>query len=112
VQALIRTGQGRALCGNSAIAGLGATRCHARATLFGMVDDTTPEAAAIVRHAIRQQTPAERVHAAIALSESVRAISLATLQARFPERTTLQLVALITGESMVPSTRSGPRASA
>lgn len=74
-----------------------------------MVDDTTAEAAAIVRHVIRQQTPAERVYAAIALSESVRAISLATLRARFPEHTTLQLVELITGESMVPANRSGPR---
>lgn len=74
--------------------------------------DTTPEAAAIVRRAIRQQTPAERVNAAVALSESLRAMSLATLRARFPERSTLQLVELITGESLVPCVRSGPRASA
>jgi len=73
-----------------------------------MIGDTTPEAASLVRRAIRQQSPAQRVDAAIALSESVRAISLATLRARFPGRTTLELVAMITGESMVPSARSGP----
>lgn len=49
------------------------------------MDDTSPDAAALVR----------------------RAISLATLRARFPGRSTLELVALITGESMIPSTRSG-----
>ncbi len=74
-----------------------------------MNGDTTPEAAALVQRAIRRQSPAQRVDAAIALSESMRAISLATLRARFPECSTLELVALITGESMVPSARSGPR---
>jgi len=73
-----------------------------------MPGDTTPEAAALVLRAIRQQSPAQRVAAALALSESVRAISLAALRARFPDRTTLELVALITGDSMVPTARSGP----
>ena len=76
-----------------------------------MDSDTTPEAAAVVRRAIRKQLPAESVNAAIALSESLRAISLATLRARFPDRSTLELVALVTGEPMVPSVRSGPRTS-
>ncbi|MEO7359102.1 MAG: hypothetical protein ABI120_02150 [Gemmatimonadaceae bacterium] len=77
-----------------------------------MISDTTPEAAALVQRAIRRQTPEQRVEAVLALSESMRAISLATLRARFPERSTLELVAIITGESMVPSARSGPRVSA
>lgn len=77
-----------------------------------MISDTTPEAAALVARAIRRQSPAQRVEAALALSEAMRAISLATLRARFPERSTLALVASIAGEAMVPSARSGPRASA
>ena len=82
---------------------------HSR--FLGMISDTTPDAVALVQRAIHQQSPAQRVDAAIALSESVRAISLATLRARFPECSTLELVALITGESMVPAARSGPRPS-
>ncbi len=73
-----------------------------------MISDTSPEATALVERAIRQQSPAQRVEAALALSESVRAISLATLRARFPARSTLELVALITGELMVVAARSGP----
>lgn len=76
-----------------------------------MTGDTSLEAAAIVRRAIRRQSPAQRVEAAIALSESVRAMSLAAMRARFPERTTLELVAMITGEPTVSTTRSGPLAS-
>ncbi len=76
-----------------------------------MPGDTTPEAAALVLRAIKQQSPAQRVAAALALSESVRAISLTALRARFPDRSTLELVALITGESMVPTARSGPEPS-
>ena len=66
----------------------------------------------LVLRAIQRQSPAQRVEAAIALSESVRAISLATLRARFPERSTLELVALISGEPMVASVRCGPRTNA
>jgi hypothetical protein len=71
--------------------------------------DTTSEAAALVVRAIRRQTPAERVEAMLALSESTREISLASLRARFPERTTLELVSMIAGEPMVLASRSGPR---
>lgn len=74
-----------------------------------MVHDTSPDAEVLIRDAIRRQSPAQRVDAALALSESVRAISLAVLRARFPERSTLELVAMITGESLVPAARLGPR---
>ena len=67
-------------------------RIHGR---FRGTDDTSPEAAALVRRAVRQQSPAQRVDAAIALSERMRTISLATLRARFGGRTTLELVALM-----------------
>lgn len=77
-----------------------------------MLHDTSPDAEDLVRDAIRRQSPAQRVDAALALSESVRAISLTSLRARFPDRSILELVAMITGESMVPSARSGPRAHA
>ena len=69
-------------------------RIHGR---FRGTDDTSPEAAALVRRALRRQSPAQRVDAAIALSETMRAISLATLRTRFPERPTLEFVALTTG---------------
>ena len=77
-----------------------------------MLTDTAPSAQALVQRAIQRQSPAQRVDAAIALSESMRAISLATLRARFPECSTLELVAIISGEPMVPSARSGPHTSA
>jgi hypothetical protein len=73
--------------------------------------DTTAETAALVRSAILNQSPAQRVEAALALSESTRAASLATLRARFPGRSTLELVALITGEPMEPMLRARRRES-
>jgi hypothetical protein len=57
--------------------------------------------------AIRQQSPAQRVEAALALSESVRAISLTALRVRFPNRSMLELVEMITGESAILEAGSG-----
>jgi hypothetical protein len=82
-------------------------RCTARGSFHAM-SDTTPEAAALVRRAIERQSPAQRVEAALALSESLRATSLATLRARFPERSTLELVALMSGEPKGPTERAAP----
>jgi len=72
-----------------------------------MSGDTDPEAAALVLRAIRQQSPAQRVEAALALSESVRAISLTALRVRFPDRSMLELVEMITGESAILEAGSG-----
>lgn len=72
------------------------------------MDDTTPEAAERQREAICQMTPTERLRVMFAMSESLRAVSLSALRRQFPGETTLQLVARLSGEPMVPSTRSGP----
>ncbi len=72
--------------------------------------DTSADSALRVLDAIRRQPPAQRVEAALALSKSTRAIRLAALQARFPERSVLELVGMITGEAMLPAVRTGPRA--
>ena len=50
------------------------------------------------------------MRATLALSESMRALSLAGLRRRFPDRTVLELVELLSGESLSPGVRHGPRA--
>lgn len=49
------------------------------------------------------------MRATIALSESMRAVSLAGLQRRFPDRTVFELVELLCGESLRSVVRHGPR---
>lgn len=72
--------------------------------------DTSDAAEALVRSAILKQAPLDRLRATLALSESMRALSLAGLRRRFPDRTVLELVELLSGESLSPGVRHGPRA--
>ena len=67
------------------------------------MNDTKPEAAAVVRDAIRRTSPAERVRQVLELSEEMRALSLTTLRRRHPDFSTLQLVELLTGETLIPA---------
>lgn len=57
---------------------------------------------AVVREAILRMEPAERVRQALELSEQVRALSLAGLRVRHPGCSTLQLVELLSGETLIP----------
>lgn len=68
------------------------------------MDDTRPEAAAVVREAILKLAPAERMRQALALSQQVRAISVVGLRRHHPGRSTLQLVELLVGETPIPVT--------
>ncbi len=72
------------------------------------MDDTRPEAAAVLRAIIARQTPAERLAAGIRLSEEVREVALAALRARHPDEPLLALIERLTGEPMRPMARSGP----
>ena len=72
--------------------------------IFHSVNDTRPEAAAVVREATANTSPAERIRQVLELSEQVRALSLISLRARFPEQSTLQLVELLVGETLIPVT--------
>ena len=68
--------------------------------------DTTPSAAAAARAALLRGTPVERMQRAMALSEQMRELSIAALRRKHPQYTTLQLVELLLGESLVPTTRT------
>ena len=65
--------------------------------------DTRPEAAAVVRDAMLRISPAERVRQALLLSEQMRTLSLATLRRRHPDCSALQLVELLSGETLIPA---------
>ena len=64
------------------------------------MNDTRPEAADVMRAAILTTAPAERMRRALELSEQLRALSLSRLRQLHPEYSTLQLVELLTGESL------------
>ena len=66
------------------------------------MNDTRPEAAAVVRSAIRQTPPAERIRHMLDMSEKMRALSLVGLRARYPELSTLQHVELLLGQTLIP----------
>ncbi len=65
--------------------------------------DTSPEAEAVVREAILRTAPTERVRQALVLSEQMRTLSLATLRRHHPDLSTLQLVELLSGETLIPT---------
>lgn len=69
---------------------------------FLQMSDTRPEAAAVICSAIAKTPPAERIRQMLDMSEQVRALSLLGLRARYPERSTLQLVELLLGETLIP----------
>lgn len=72
------------------------------------MDDTASLELSRIRDAVLHQPPVERLHAMLALSESMRAIGLAGLRARYPDRSTIELVELMAGESLVACVRHGP----
>jgi hypothetical protein len=78
------------------------------ATLFNM-RDTSPDAEQVMLDAIRRTAPVERMRRAFALSESMRELALARLRSRHPERSDLELVELLLGESLIPENWHGPK---
>ena len=88
-------------------------RAHAANLVFtphspfsAKMDDTTD--AALVRDAVLRHTPIERLRTTLALSESMPAVALAGLRERYPDCTVLELVELITGETLRVAVRHGP----
>jgi hypothetical protein len=67
------------------------------------MNDTRPEAAAVVREAIRRTPPVERMRQVLELSEQIRTLSLETLRRRHPNLSTLQLVELLSGQTLLPT---------
>ena len=67
--------------------------------------DTSADAALVVCDAIRRTAPTERMRQALAHSEAMRALSLAGLRARHPERTTLELVEMLLGTRLITEER-------
>lgn len=70
--------------------------------------DTSPEADAIVRAAIRRRPPVERMREALELSDSLRTLVLARLRRDHPADSPIALVERLTGESLRPAVRTGP----
>jgi len=70
--------------------------------------DTSPEAETVVRAAIRRRSPVERMREALALSDAMRALSLARLRREHPADSQLALVERLTGDSLRPGGRRGP----
>lgn len=66
------------------------------------MNDTRPEAAAVVRATIMRTAPAERIRQVLEMSEQLRALSLIGLRTRYPGHATLQLVELLSGETLIP----------
>lgn len=62
--------------------------------------DTSRAAEDIRVAAIRRQRPADRLRQTLTFSESTRALALASLRRRHPERTDRQLVELLLGEGL------------
>jgi len=71
--------------------------------------DTTREAEAVVRAAVRRRSPVERMRDALALSDALRAVSLARLRREYPADSPVALVERLTGDSLQPVVRRGPR---
>ncbi|MGQ0646225.1 MAG: hypothetical protein ACT4P7_01570 [Gemmatimonadaceae bacterium] len=67
--------------------------------------DSSAEADAIVRGAIRRRDPVDRMMDALAHSETMRQLAMSRLRSRFPELTTIELVEKLVGERL---TRTAP----
>lgn len=65
--------------------------------------DSTLVAEQVRLEAIRRLEPAQRLHQAFALSESVRRLALASLAERYPGRTELELVEILLGAPLLPA---------
>lgn len=72
------------------------------------MSDTRLEAAAVQRAAILRREPMQRVHDVLQLSAELREVALESLRTKHPDEPLLSLIARLTGEPMVPSTRRGP----
>ena len=70
------------------------------------MDDTRTEAAAIVRAVIKNTDPVVRLRRALAHSEAMRDLAVARLRAKYPNRSTLELVEYLLGTRL---TRDDPR---
>lgn len=72
---------------------------------FRPMRDTSPGAESIVLEARRRMSPAERMQQALDWSESARTLALDRLRANAPEKSTLELVEILLGEELIPSSR-------
>ena len=70
--------------------------------------DTSPEAAAVARAAVRRRPPVQRMRDALELSEALRALALSRLRSLHPDDSPIALVERLTGESLRPAARTGP----
>jgi len=66
------------------------------------MEDTTEQAAAVVRDGIRRTDPVVRMRDALAHSDTMRALALAQLRARYPDRSTLALVEMLLDQNLIP----------
>lgn len=64
--------------------------------------DTSPEADAVARAAIRRRPPIERMREALELSDALRTLVLARLRRRHPTDSPIALVERLTSESLRP----------
>jgi hypothetical protein len=62
--------------------------------------DTSPEAAAIARRAVRRRLPAQRMRDALELSETLRALALSRLRKLHPDDPPIALVERLMGEPL------------
>jgi hypothetical protein len=69
------------------------------------MNDTSAEAARAVRDAIRGLDPVDRLRRALAHSETIRGIALSALRARYPDKSTLELVELLIGAPLISEGR-------
>ncbi len=70
--------------------------------------DTSPEADAVARAAIRRRPPVERMREALELSDALRALALRRLRREHPADSPIALAERLTGESLRPAVRIGP----
>ena len=70
--------------------------------------DTSPEAAAVARAAVRRRPAVQRMRDARELSETLRTLAMARLRSLHPDDSPIALVERLTGESLLPAARTGP----
>ncbi len=70
--------------------------------------DTTPAAEEVQLDAIRRMAPIQRLVQALELSESVRALALSRLRELHPDRTDLELAALLACAPLFPPHPDNP----
>ena len=70
---------------------------------ISMMRDTSPHALHIQLAALRRISPVERLRRAFELSEAMRELALVRLRTRYPGRSELELVELLTGHLLSPS---------